>query len=33
MTVLIVAAALLEYIRLSGDEVESLVSHSGIHNT
>jgi hypothetical protein len=33
MTVLIVAAVLLECIRLSDDEVESLVTHSGIHKT
>jgi hypothetical protein len=32
-TALIMAAALLECIRLSGDEVESLVTHSGIHRT
>jgi hypothetical protein len=33
MTVLIVAAVLPECIRPSGDEVESLVIHSGIHRT
>jgi hypothetical protein len=33
MIVSIVAAALPERIRLGGDEVEYLGTHSGIHNT
>jgi hypothetical protein len=32
-TALIMSAALLECIRLSGVEVESLVTHGGVHKT